>query len=285
MRAAIAAAAEILADAGIDSATADAEQLAVHLTGIDRGRLRFLDEPDAPLAARYDELVAARARRIPLQHLTGTAPFGPLMLEVGPGVFIPRPETEALYEWATTVVDGPQPLIVDLCTGSGALAVALARFRPAATVFAVDDSPAALGYAARNAEGTAVRLVEADVTAAGLMPELDGRVDLLVANPPYIPDGAVLEPEVAEHDPHHALFGGPDGMVVVDAIVDLAGRWLRPAGRVAIEHDDTTSAATVESFTVTGLFRDITARRDLAGRPRFVTAVRNHEPVRENERP
>jgi release factor glutamine methyltransferase len=285
MRAAITAAAKILADAGIDSATADAEQLAVHLTGVDRGRLRFLDEPDAQLATRYNELVAARARRIPLQHLTGTAPFGPLMLEVGPGVFVPRPETEALYEWATTVVDGPQPLIVDLCTGSGALAVALARFRPAATVIAVDDSSAALGYAARNAEGTAVRLVEADVTSDGLMPELDGRVDLLVANPPYIPDGAVLEPEVADHDPHHALFGGPDGMVVVDAIVGLAGRWLRPAGRVAIEHDDTTSAATVESFTVTGLFRDITARRDLAGRPRFVTAVRNNEPVSENERP
>jgi release factor glutamine methyltransferase len=285
MRAAITAAAKILADSGIDSATADAEQLAVHLTGVDRGRLRFLDEPDAQLAARFDELVAARARRIPLQHLTGTAPFGPLILQVGPGVFVPRPETEALYEWATTVVDGPQPLIVDLCTGSGALAVALARFRPGATVFAVDDSPAALRYAARNAEGTAVRLVEADVTAAGLMPELDGRVDLLVANPPYIPDGAVLEPEVADHDPHHALFGGPDGMVVVDAIVGLAGRWLRPAGRVAIEHDDTTSATTVESFTVTGLFRDITARRDLAGRPRFVTAVRNHEPVSENGRP
>ncbi|CAN5546959.1 HemK/PrmC family methyltransferase [soil metagenome] len=285
MRTAIAAAAKILADAGIDSAMVDAEQLAAHLTGVDRGRLRFLDAPTAEFTARYAELVGARARRIPLQHLTGTAAFGPLTLQVGPGVFIPRPETEALYEWATTVIDGPDPLFVDLCTGSGALAVALSRLRPDATVIAVDDSAAALRYAARNADGTSVRLVEADVTVAGLLPELDGRVDLLVANPPYIPDDAVLEPEVAEHDPHHALFGGPDGMVVVDAIVGLAGRWLRPAGRVAIEHDDTTSQATVESFRATGLFADITAHRDLAGRPRFVTAVRNTDPVSENERP
>ena len=287
MRAAIAAAAATLAAAGIDSAQVEAEQLAAHLTGVDRGRLRFLDAPDAQVSARYDELVAARARRIPLQHLTGTAPFGPLDLQVGPGVFIPRPETEALYEWATRVLgEGPplDPLIVDLCTGSGALAVALSRFRPRATVIAVDDSPAALRYAARNAEGTAVRLVEADVTAAGLMPELDGRVDLLVANPPYIPDDAVLDPEVSEHDPHHALFGGPDGMVVIVPLVELAGRWLRPGGRVAIEHDDTTSRSCVELFTGTGLFADVAARQDLAGRPRFVTAVRNTESVSENER-
>ena len=287
MRAAIAAAAATLAAAGIDSATVEAEELAAHLTGVDRGRLRFLDAPTAEFTARYQELVAARARRIPLQHLTGTAPFGPLLLHVGPGVFIPRPETEAMFEWATRVLEqcpSAHPLIVDLCTGSGALAVALSRFRPGATVIAVDDSSTALQYAARNAEGTAVRLVEADVTAAGLLPELDGQVDLLVANPPYIPDAAVLEPEVAEHDPHHALFGGPDGMAVIGPLVGLAARWLEPGGRVAIEHDDTTSLACVELFTRTGLFSDITARQDLAGRPRFVTAVRAGESVSENGR-
>lgn len=284
MRAAISAAAETLAAAGIDSATVEAEQLAAFVAGVDRGRLRFLDAPDADFCARYDELVAARARRIPLQHLTGTAPFGPLDLQVGPGVFIPRPETEALYEWATGVLEADAPLIVDLCTGSGALAVALSKFRPRATVIAVDDSAAALQYAARNAEGTAVRLVEADVTAAGLLPELDGRVDLLVANPPYIPDGAVLEPEVADHDPHHALFGGPDGMAVIGPLVDLAARWLRPGGRVAIEHDDTTSHSCVELLAATGYFSDIAPRHDLAGRPRFVTAVRNTESVSENVR-
>ena len=288
LQVAIAVAADTLAAAGIDSALVDAEQLAAHLAGVDRGRLRFLDAPGAEFFARYDELIAARSRRIPLQHLTGSAPFGPLILQVGPGVFIPRPETEAMFEWATKVLDSEQaqhrlnpPLIVDLCTGSGALAVALARHRPGATVLAVDDSPTALQYAARNAEGTAVRLVQADITTPGLLPELEGRVDLLVANPPYIPDGAVLEPEVADHDPHHALFGGPDGMAVVRAIVGIAGRWLRPGARFAVEHDDTTSRDTVELLSATGLFDDIVPRLDLAGRPRYVTAVRNTKPIAE----
>jgi release factor glutamine methyltransferase len=281
MREAIDAAERTLAAAGIGSAAVEAEQLAAHVLGIDRSRLRFVEEPGAEFTTRYRELIEARARRIPQQHLTGSAPFGPLTLQVGPGVFIPRPETESVFEWATAVLAGDgfsdEPLVVDLCTGSGALAVALARHRPDARVIAVDDSPAALRYAARNANGTTVRLVEADVTTPHLMPELDGGVDLLVANPPYIPDGAALEPEVADHDPHHALFGGPDGMVVIDAIARLAGRWLRPGGCMAIEHDDSTSAQTVQTLRATGCFIDIVARRDLAGRPRFVTAVRTSE--------
>ena len=122
-----------------------------------------------------------------------------------------------------------------------------------------------------------MQVVEADITApeAGrLRPDLDGRIDLLVCNPPYIPEAAELEPEVAGHDPHHALFGGPDGMAVIPAVVSLAVRWLRPGGAFAVEHDDTTSARTVELITRTGLFDDVTARADLAGRPRFVTATR-----------
>jgi len=99
----------------------------------------------------------------------------------------------------------------------------------------------------------------------------------VVANPPYIPDGAVLEPEVAQHDPDHALFGGPDGMAVVGAVVGLACRWLRPGGLLAVEHDDSTSSATVELVCSTGAFGDVTARRDLAGRPRFVTARRKDD--------
>ena len=152
--------------------------------------------------------------------------------------------------------------------------MALAHCRPDATVYAVDDSPEALRYAARNAAGTAVELVAADVTAPGLLTELDGRVDLVVCNPPYIPDGAVLDPEVAEHDPHHALFGGPDGMVVIAAVATLAGRWLRPGGSLAVEHDDTTAEKTTETIRRTTLFDDVVQRTDLAGRPRFVTAVR-----------
>ncbi len=274
MRQAIEAATARLAAAGVASPRIDAELLAAHVAGVDRSRLMFLDDPGDGFEQAYDELVAARSRRIPLQHLVGTAAFGPLTLTVGPGVFIPRPETEALLEWACTQQLPSNPLIVDLCTGSGALALALAAHRPDARVVAVENSPAALAFARRNAAGTHVEILDADVTTPGLLPEFDDRVDLLVSNPPYIPEAAVLEPEVAEHDPASALFGGPDGMSVIRPIVALAARWLRAGARCAVEHDDTTSESTAEVFAGDGHFTDVTARRDLAGRPRFVTATR-----------
>ena len=280
LRRAIDSAAALLAEAGIDSARYDAEQLAAYLTGTDRGRLTLLESPGAEFFGRYRDIVAARWRRVPLQHLIGTAAFGPVVLHVGPGVFTPRPETEALFAWVTAQPLDARPVIVDLCTGSGALAVALAQHRPAARVIGVDDSDAALKFARRNAEGTAIELVRADVTTPGLLPELDGRVDLTVANPPYVPDGVVLEPEVAQYDPPHAVFGGPDGMAVIDAVVRLAGRWLRAGGLFAVEHDDTTSSQTVELVESTRLFEDVRTRQDLAGRPRFVTARRcGHHPL------
>jgi release factor glutamine methyltransferase len=278
LRCAIDDAAATLAEAGIDSARWDAEELAAHLAGTDRGRLPLLDPPGADFLVRYRDVVAARSRRVPLQHLLGTAAFGPVLLHVGPGVFIPRPETEALLEWATAQQLPPRPVIVDLCTGSGALAVALAHHWPGARIVAIDNSDAALEYARRNAQGTEVELVCADVTALpgepGLLTDLAGRVDLVVANPPYVPDGAVLDPEVAQHDPHQAVFGGPDGMAVIAPLVTLAGRWLRPGGLIGVEHDDTTSAQTMDLFARTDAFDDIQARRDLTGRLRFVTARR-----------
>jgi release factor glutamine methyltransferase len=273
LRQVIDAAAVALAEAGVGSPRTDAELLAAHAAATDRGRLAFADT-GPEFRERYDELVARRAKRVPLQHLTGTAAFGPVTVHVGPGVFIPRPETESLLEWGVAQHLPQHPVIVDLCTGSGALAVALSKHWPDARVIGVDDSEDALGYARRNTAGTPVELIQADVTRAGLLTELDGQVDLVVANPPYIPDGAALEPEVAEHDPPHALFGGPDGMAVIDRIVELAARLLRDGGRSAVEHDDTTSARTVEAFTRTARFVDVTARHDLTGRARFVTAVR-----------
>ncbi len=280
LRRAIDSAAALLAEAGIDSARWDAEQLAAHLAGADRGRLALLESPGDDFLGRYQDVVTARSHRVPLQHLTGRAAFGPVMLRVGPGVFIPRPETEAILAWATAQRFAVRPVFVDLCTGSGALAVALAHHRPAARIIGIDDSDVALEYARRNAEGTAVELMRADVTTPGLLPELDGRVDLIVANPPYVPDDIVLEPEVAQHDPHHAVFGGPDGMEVITPVVRLAGRWLCPGGLIAVEHDDTMSLETVELFESTGLFEDIQARQDLAGRPRFVTARKwGHHPL------
>ena len=278
LRRAIDDAAVTLAEAGIDSARWDAAQLAAHLAGTDRGRLSLLKSPDGDFLKRYREVVAARSQRVPLQHLLGTAAFGPVTLHVGPGVFIPRPETEVLLEWATSQQLVPRPVIADLCTGSGALAVALAHHRPAARIVAIDNSETALEYARRNAQGTAIELLCADVTELasdpGLLADLDGRVDMLVANPPYVPDAAVLDPEVAQHDPHQAVFGGPDGLAVIAPLVHLAGRWLRPGGLIGIEHDDTTSAQTVELFGRTESFEDVRARRDLTGRSRFVTARR-----------
>lgn len=272
LRRAIDSAAATLAEAGIGSARWDAEELAAHLTGTERSRLALLESPGDDFFGRYRDVVAARSRRVPLQHLTGTAAFGPLILHVGPGVFIPRPETEALFAWVTEQRLPGRPVIVDLCTGSGALAVALAHRHPTARIIAVDDSGAALDYARRNAAGTAVELMQADVTAPGLLPELDGGVDVVVANPPYVPDATVVEPEVAQYDPHRAVFGGPDGMAVIAPVVELAGRWLRPGGIFAVEHDDTTSSKTAELVCKTGLFDEVAAHQDLAGRPRFVTA-------------
>lgn len=282
LRDAIDSAAAVFADAGIDSARYDAEELAAHAAGTDRGRLPLLEPPGDAFFGRYRELVAARRSRIPLQHLIGTAAFGPVTLQVGPGVFVPRPETEAMLEWALERVMAqqrpPHPVIVDACTGSGALAVALARSLSGCRVLALDDSETALGYARRNCADTSVELIHADVTTPGLLSELDGQVDLMVANPPYIPEGADLDPEVAQHDPAHALFGGPDGMSVITPLAALAARLLRPGGLFAVEHDDINSAATAETVRGIGAFDDVVSRSDLAGRPRFVTAVRNDQP-------
>ncbi|MBB3606973.1 release factor glutamine methyltransferase [Mycolicibacterium sp. BK556] len=277
LRQAIEVATAALAEAGIDSARTDAELLAAHVAGVSRGRLVAIDEPGGNFFTRYDEAIDARRRRIPLQHITGSAAFGPLELRVGPGVFIPRPETEALLEWALAQRLPERPVIVDLCTGSGALAIALATNWPQARVIAVDDDATALDYARRNAEGTTVELVRADVTVPGLLTDLTGSVDLVVSNPPYIPAGAALDPEVADHDPAHALFGGADGMAVIAPMARLSAGWLKPGGLFAVEHDDTTSDRTVETISSTTLFTAVTPHRDLTGRPRFVAARRTKE--------
>ena len=271
---AIAEATDVLTDAGVNSPRVDAEELAAHAAGTTRGRLPLVDAPDPAVFERLADLVAARARRVPLQHLVGTAAFGPLLLHVGPGVFIPRPETEALLEWAAGQALPPDPVIVDLCTGSGALAIALARSMPTARVVAVDISRDALDYARRNAAGSRVELRLGDVCDSTLFGDFDGRVVLIVANPPYLSDAVVLEPEVAQHDPPEALFGGPDGNDVIAAIAPLAARWLRPGGLVAVEHDDTASRAVARIFVDTGCFEAVVPHTDFARRPRFVTARR-----------
>lgn len=284
LRPVLAEATEILDTAGVASPRVDAEHLAAHVLGVERSRLLLNPLIGAEQLADYRALVARRAERVPLQHLTGRSFMGEIDLAVGPGVFVPRPETELLFAWALAHLEAVRhdhtPVVVDLCTGSGALALAVAHARPDADVHAVELDLEALSWARRNAEqcaadgDTPITLHHDDVTDPHLLTELDGYVDLVVANPPYIPDGAELSPEVAGHDPHRALFGGPDGLDVIRPLVPLIGRLLRPGGGAAIEHDDSNGGELARLLAADGRFTGIVEHPDLAGKPRFVAAVR-----------
>ncbi|WP_296394298.1 peptide chain release factor N(5)-glutamine methyltransferase [Williamsia sp.] len=281
-RAVIAAAADRLTAAGVESPRVDAELLVAHVLGVDRGRLVAADDLTDPQAAQLDSLLDRRAAREPLQHILGSASFGPVDLAVGPGVFVPRPETEAILEWAYAVCVGlDRPRVVDLCSGSGALAIAVATTVSDAGVVAVENDPDALIWLRANVArvGDAVRrrlsVVAGDVRDRHLL--APGTVDVVVANPPYVPEGADLSPEVVEHDPAIAVFGGVDGMSVITPMIGLITRALVPGGRCAIEHDDTTADLVVAELRRHGAFDQIEAHADLTGRPRFVTARRTAE--------
>ncbi|MFI6822131.1 peptide chain release factor N(5)-glutamine methyltransferase [Micromonospora sp. NPDC050187] len=276
----------ILAGAGVDAPRAEAELLAAHVLGVPRGRLLLADGLTPDQLDRLDALVARRAAREPLQHLTGTAGFRHLELAVGPGVFVPRPETELLAGWGIAQARrSAEPLVVDLCSGSGAVALAVAQEVPAARVVAVERSAAALAWLRRNATDRAVagdrpiEVVEADVIAPGLLDELAGRVDVLLCNPPYVPVGTAVAPEVAGHDPAEAVFGGADGLAVVRPVVARAARLLRAGGALAVEHDDTHGRAVPELISADGRFDAVSGHADLAGRPRFTTALRRPDHV------
>jgi release factor glutamine methyltransferase len=279
LRSALALASALLSDAGVDSPRNDAELLAAHVLGTTRGALLIAPPFTAEQARRYDELVGQRAGRVPLQHLTGVAGFRHLDLAVGPGVFVPRPETELLAGWGLEVL-GEGPVVVDLCAGSGALALSIANECPGATVYAVERSEYAVAWARRNADArarlgdTPITLLHADATDPGVLAELDGTVDLVLTNPPYVPDGATVAREVAEHDPPEALWGGPDGLDVVRALVRRAADLLKPGGHLGIEHADSQGAAVPLVLRQHGGWTEIADHPDLAGRDRFTTAVR-----------
>jgi release factor glutamine methyltransferase len=273
-RAALAAAERELAAAGVPSPRVDVELLAAHVLGVPRAQLTLLGAADESDAAEFRALTARRATRVPLQYLLGTAPMGPVDVAVGPGVFVPRLETELLLEWGLRALTGvPKPLVVDLCTGSGALAAAVAASRPDADVYAVELDSGALAWARRNL-GDRAHLVPGDVTDPDLLPELHGRVDLVLANPPYVPEGTPVPPEVSDHDPHRAVFAGPDGLAVIRPLVVLAIRLLRPGGALAIEHDDTHGSTAPAVLRGHAELTDVVEHPDLAGRPRFVTGAR-----------
>jgi release factor glutamine methyltransferase len=281
LRLAIMEAERILADAGVASPRADAELIAAHVLDVPRGKLMLTPLVDRQVIEAIGSLVHQRAKRIPLQHLLGWAAMGAVTLEVGPGVFVPRPETEQLLEWGLAFIKGRQnPLVVDLCTGSGALALAVAAERPDAEVHAVEIDHTALAWARRNMDDSPVRLHLGDVTDPGLFTELDARVDLVLCNPPYVPIGTEVPPEVGEHDPFNAVFSGSDGLTVIRSVVNLAARLLKPGGGVAIEHDDTQRESVPELLSTRKVLTSVEDHDDLAGRPRFATAVRASPPPR-----
>lgn len=277
LRLAIAEAERMLTAAGVASPRVDAEILAAHVVGVERGKLMLHPLVDPPVVEALRQLVVRRATREPLQHLLGTAVLGPVTVAVGPGVFTPRPETELLLEWGLrAVADVPAPVVVDLCTGSAALALAVAASRPDAVVHAVEADPGALSWARRNIaeHGDTVVLHAADVRWSDLLIECESRVDLVLCNPPYVPDATPLPPEVTEWDPPGAVFGGPDGLEVIRAVIATAAGLLRYGGHLAIEHDDTHGEAVPALLRRRRVLTDVEEHLDLAGRPRFATARR-----------
>ena len=279
--AALAEADRALREAGVPDPRVDAELLVGHVAGWSRGRVQARALVGAELTGDEQEalraLVTRRAAREPLQHLTGLAPFRSLELHVGPGVFVPRPETEGVAQIAIDAlraVDDAAPVAVDLGTGSGALALALATEVPHARVHAVELSPEAAVWTRRNVESTGadVHLVVGDLADA--LPELDGAVSVVVSNPPYVPLGMVpRDPEVRLHDPELALYGGADGLDVVRVLSRTALRLLRPGGLLVVEHGEHQGAAVRELLTAEGWSRAAT-QPDLTGRDRSTTAVR-----------
>jgi release factor glutamine methyltransferase len=275
-----------LAEAGVESPRADAELIAARVHGVKRGELHTV--PDGAFDATFWADIARRANREPLQHITGVAYFRYLELDVGPGVFVPRPETEVMTGWAIDrlrEMDVAEPVAVDLGTGSGAIALSIAQEVPRARVHAVEADPLARAWAERNITRyvdsyTAGRVLlhagdftqRLDGGGDGLA-ALSGTVDLVVSNPPYIPVGSQVPPEVGEYDPPAALWSGSDGLDAMRSVERVARQLLRPGGLVAVEHGWQQGSAVYWIFSEEAGWRDTRNHRDLAGRDRFVTAA------------
>jgi len=281
LREAVRDATRALSEAGVDSAEYDAVALAACALRTTTGEVHKLMILGAPVPAGFEDLVAERARRVPLQHLTGRAGFRRLELSVGPGVFVPRFETEFVAGLAISHLRGlssSPPVAVDLCTGSGAIALAIKDEVPAAEVHGVELSDLAYAWAVRNRDnlGLDVDLRVGDAKLA--FPDLEADVDVVVSNPPYIPVGAVPnDAEVRDHDPEVALYGGSsDGLRIPLEVAARAAFLLRAGGLFVMEHADVQGKSLPTALRKTGLWQDIQDHEDLNGRPRAVTALRAH---------
>ncbi|GAA1214308.1 peptide chain release factor N(5)-glutamine methyltransferase [Microbacterium maritypicum] len=273
-------AAQRLADVGVPDPLVDAELLAGHILGRRRGEVQAAivrgDGIDDAAVSALDEAVTRRAAREPLQHITGTAPFRHLELAVGPGVFVPRPETETVVQYAIdALLSSPEsaPVGIDLGTGSGAIALAMATEVPHARIFAAELSEDAHAWASRNVAGVDnLTLVLSDLGEA--FPELDGTASVVISNPPYVPDAAIpRDPEVRLFDPAMALYGGEDGLDIVRVLSSRALRLLRPGGLLVIEHGELQGESIRDLLTADG-WRAPATHRDLTLRDRTTTALR-----------
>ncbi|MDJ1113035.1 peptide chain release factor N(5)-glutamine methyltransferase [Microbacterium dauci] len=278
---AVRAAAVRLANAGVTTPDVDAELLAAHVLGIGRGELAAAsvrgDRMPEHVADVFEALVVRRAAREPLQHLTGSAPFRHLELRVGPGVFVPRPETEMVAQLAIDALRATAsetPIGVDLGTGSGALALAMATEVPHARVHAAENSVEAFIWAKENFAANAPHARLAFIDLADAFPELDGTVSVVVSNPPYVPDEAIpRDPEVRFWDPPAALYGGADGLDVVRVLSGVAMRLLHAGGTLVIEHGEWQGEPIRDLLTADGWLATAT-HRDLTLRDRATTALR-----------
>lgn len=281
LRAAVRDATRRFTEVGVASPEHDAIALAAHALGVDAGEVRRLMILGGSVPESYAGLVAERASRVPLQHLTGRAWFRGLELEVGPGVFVPRPETEVVAGWAIDAVNAcvdvgsAEPVVVDLCTGSGAIALSLKSEVPQARVHAVEVSELAVAWAQRNRDrlGLDVEIVLGDAVTAF---EDLADVDVVVSNPPYIPTTAEpRDPEVRDHDPHVALYGGSeDGLAIPRLVAARAAGLLRCGGVLVMEHADSQGQSLPAALLSTGSWSHVEDRPDLTGRPRATVAVR-----------
>jgi release factor glutamine methyltransferase len=272
-RSVLAAATGRLAEAGVPSPDYDAAELLAHVLDTSRARLFAIETVTAEQRARLDALVERRAGREPLQHLTGVAHFRHVTLAVGPGVFVPRPETELLAGWAIEEATGrDRPVVLDLGTGSGAIAAAVADEVPSARVHALELDEGAHEWAARNLAGTGVDLRQGDLATA--FDDLAGHVDVIASNPPYIPLTAweSVAPEARDHDPELALWSGGDGLDTIRVLEARAAVLLRDGGVIGVEHADVQGESAPAVFSEAGRWAEVKDHHDLAGRPRFLTA-------------
>ena len=280
----------LLTEAKVSSPQVDAELLLAHVVGVERSQLITINQISDEQFSDFEDLVARRANRVPLQHLTGIAYFRHLELAVGPGVFVPRPETELLVDAAIAHLKKiPAPRnAVDLCSGSGAIALSIALEVPGTIVLAVELSDDAVKWLAHNivdhaaqleAVGSHVYIHHGNAGDRTLLADMVGEIDAVVTNPPYIPTDMIpRDPEARDHDPAIALFSGQDGLDVAREVVVVAADLLKPGGFFGMEHADVQGESVPALVNnMTGTWTDVKDNLDYNKLPRFTTAVRSTE--------